>query len=288
MGVTEKTVSTRRAEIAVSETSGKDLPVVFLHGNSMSKDVFRGVLASPMGEKHRLIAIDFPGHGKSSNAHYPAQSYTMPGYAECVVEVMQEMGVEQAAVYGWSLGGHVALELIPRWAGVVGVMISGTPPVGRTPEAIQAGFQPIPQIALGGKVELTPEEVEMFALGTCGASATTEIRDAIRRTDGQARQIMFGALFTGQASDQKAIVESSQVPVAVVSGAGDPLVNLAYVGGLAYANLWDKHCYVLRGAGHAPFLDKPDVFMPILDRFVADMSKRAMHIGNRGNRSAVA
>jgi pimeloyl-ACP methyl ester carboxylesterase len=237
MGTSEKTVSTRPAEIAASESSGKGLPIVFLHGNSMSKEVFRGLMSGPLGEKHRLIALDLPGHGKSSNAHYPAETYTMAGYADCVVEVMQAMGIQQAAFYGWSLGGHVALELMARWPGTVGAMISGTPPVGVTPEAIQAGFQPIPQIGLAGKPDFSEDDVALFAMATCGAAADESVRQMIRRTDGQARQIMFASLLAGQASDQKRIVETSPVPVAVVNGANDPLVNLDYVGGLNYANL---------------------------------------------------
>jgi pimeloyl-ACP methyl ester carboxylesterase len=130
----------------------------------------------------------------------------------------------------------------------------------------------------------------MFALATCGPHADQTVRDAIQRTDGRARAIMFASLFTGQASDQKALVEMSQVPVAIVNGADDPLVDINYVGGLHYRNLWDKHCYVLRGAGHACFLDKPDAFAAILTRFAADMEKQAAHPSRmgKGNRAAVA
>lgn len=288
MALKEKSVVTSHAEIAVSESSGKDLPVFLIHGNSMSKDVFRGVLTSPLGDKHRLVAIDLPGHGKSGDAKDPTRTYTMPGYAACVIEVAEQLGVEKAAVYGWSLGGHVALELVARWPGTVGAMISGTPPVGVTPEAIQAGFQPIPQIGLAGQPDFSEDDVAMFAMATCGPSADEGVRKAIRRTDGRARQTMFASLFAGMASDQKRIVETSPVPVAVVNGAQDPLVNLDYVGGLAYANLWDKHCYVLRGAGHAVFLDKPETFMPIFARFAADMVKRAAHPSQVGGRTSTA
>ncbi len=288
MALFNKMVPTSRADIAVSQTGGKGLPVVFLHGNSMCKEVFRDILAGPLGEAHRVIALDLPGHGASSDAHDPQATYTMPGYAEAVMETLEALDVRKAAVYGWSLGGHVALELIPRWEGLAGVMISGTPPVGKTPEAIQAGFKPIPQIGLAGKPDFTAEEVEMFAMATCGAHADQVVRDAIKRTDGRARAVMFASLFTGQASDQKALVETSPVPVAVVNGAEDPLLNVEYVGGLHYRNLWDKHCYVLRGAGHACFLDKPDAFTAILSRFAADMAKEAGNPSRMGKGPRIA
>jgi pimeloyl-ACP methyl ester carboxylesterase len=164
--------------------------------------------------------------------------------------------------------------MIPRFDGVVGVMIMATPPVGQGAEKVMAGFRPIPNAEMVGKPELTPEETEIFLYANYGPSFDPALRDALVRTDGRARAVMFQALLTGNISDQKGIVETSDVPVAVVNGADDPLVNVEYVGGLAYRNLWDNHCYVLRGAGHASFLHAPEAFGAVLERFVSDMAKR--------------
>jgi pimeloyl-ACP methyl ester carboxylesterase len=71
------------------------------------------------------------------------------------------------------------------------------------------------------------------------------------------------------------MAETTPVPIAVVNGADDPVVNADYVGSLHYKALWDEHSYILRGLGHAPFLQAPDVFNPILGRFMQDMQARA-------------
>lgn len=285
MTVTSKMIKTSHADISISETSGKGMPVLLIHGNSMCKEAFRNQINGPIGEASRVIAMDLPGHGASSNAFDPARTYTMPGYAEAAIELLNVMSIDKVAVFGWSLGGHVALEMIPRSDAVVGVMISGAPPVGRTAEEIQAGFKPIPQIGLVGKPDYTADEAEMFGVATTGYPLDPVLRQAILRTDGQARAIMFASLFTGQASDQRAIVENSPVPVAVVNGADDPLVNLDYVDGLKYRNLWDKHCFKLRGVGHAAFLQAPDPFNAIFTRFIAEMEQRAAHPATGGKKS---
>jgi pimeloyl-ACP methyl ester carboxylesterase len=274
MSISDRKVKTSHAEIALSETSGDGLPIIFLHGNSSCKEVFRRQLESPLGDTNRLIAMDLPGHGASGDAFNPEMTYTMPGYAEAAIEALGVLGVQRAAVVGWSLGGHVALEMIPRFDGIVGAMIMATPPVGQGAEKVMAGFRPIPNAEMVGKLELSPEEAEIFLYANYGPSFDPALRDALVRTDGRARAVMFQSLLTGTISDQKAIVETSDVPVAVVNGADDPLVNVEYVGGLAYRNLWDNHCYVLRGAGHASFLHAPEAFSAILDRFVNDMAKR--------------
>jgi pimeloyl-ACP methyl ester carboxylesterase len=288
MSVVERTVRTSHADIAVAETSGDKLPLVLIHGNSSCKEVFRHQLKSPVGETYRLIAVDLPGHGRSGDARDPEGTYTMPGYAEAVVELLEAMNLNQAAVFGWSLGGHVALEMVPRFSGLVGLMISGAPPVGNTPEAVMAGFRPSPHAGLLGKPELTAEELQIFLAANYGSHADALLTSAAKRADGRARAIMFGGLFSGQLSDQRAIAESTDVPIAVVNGADDPVVNTDYVGSLHYKALWDDHCYVLRGLGHAAFLQAPDVFNQILGRFMQDMEKRAAGLRQKGGKRASA
>jgi pimeloyl-ACP methyl ester carboxylesterase len=270
-----KVFRTSHGDIAVSETSGKGLPLVLLHGNSSCKEVFRSLTDGPLGKAHRLIAVDLPGHGASSDASDPERTYTMPGYAEAVSELLAVMDVPRAAVFGWSLGGHVALEMLPRYAGMVGLMLSGTPPVGQGAEKVVAGFKPSPHVGLVGKPELTEEEAAILLGATYGASLTPELGEAAVRADGRARAIMFAALLEGRISDQRMLAETTPLPIAIVNGADDMLVNLDYVAGVAYRNLWDRHCYVLRGAAHAPFLQAPESFSAILTRFASEMDKRA-------------
>lgn len=289
MSVVERVVRTSHADLAVAETSGDKLPLVMIHGNSSCKEVFRHQLRSPVGETYRLIAVDLPGHGRSGDARDPEETYTMPGYAEAVVELLEAMDIKQAAVFGWSLGGHVGLEMIPRFPGMAGLMIMGAPPVGNTPEAVMAGFRPSPHAGLLGKPELTAEELQIFLAANYGTHADALLTSAARRTDGRARAIMFGGLFGGKLSDQRAIAESTTIPIAVVNGADDPVVNTDYVGSLHYKALWDQHCYVLRSLTHAALLQAPDVFNPILGRFMHDMDARAA--GSRqksGRRATVA
>jgi pimeloyl-ACP methyl ester carboxylesterase len=285
--VSHKVVPTRFADIAIFETSGEGLPLLMIHGNSGCKEVFVKQVESPLASQYRLIGMDLPGHGKSSDAFEPMVAYTMPGYARAAMEVLDALGIHKAAVLGWSLGGHAGLEMLQLHPGIVGLMITGTPPVAQGAEAIYAGFNPHPDLPLAGKKDFTPEDVKSFARTILGAAGTPFFEEMIARTDGRAREIMFGSLFTGGVSDQKKIAETSTVPLAVVHGADEPFVNTAYVGGLAYKALWDHHCYLLRGVGHAPFIQAPEMFNPILGRFMADMQARAtQRVAGRRSRTA--
>ncbi len=289
MAVTSKTIQTSHGDIAVSETSGKGLPVLMIHGNSSCKEVFSGQLEGELGERFHLIAPDLPGHGASSDAVDPERTYSMPGFADAAVEMLDVMGIDTAVIVGWSLGGHAAIEMLPRFPGIVGLMPMATPPVNPTPESIQAGFLPNPLVGLLGKPDLSEEEIGVLATAVYGPALNDTLLAAMRRSDGRARALMFQGLFTGQIANQRDLVQSASVPVAMINGADDPFVNVEYIGSLRYQNLWDKHCYMLRGLAHVAFLQAPELFNPILGRFLEEMAERAAGVRrSKGSKTAAA
>ena len=87
---------------------------------------------------------------------------------------------------------------------------------------------------------------------------------AARRTHGIARETFFANALSGGAEDQRKIVETAMIPLAIVNGSDDAFINGAYFATLHYANLWDGEVHVLKGVGHAPFWEAPDAFNPLL------------------------
>lgn len=241
--------------------------MVFIHGNSSCRGVFRHQLAGRLAGSHRLIAFDLPGHGESGDAPEPMRTYTRPGLAGAVLELLDRLALAEAVVVGWSLGGHIGIEMIPRFKGMLGLMIIGAPPVSHGQMAL--GFSHLPQAA--GKQDLTEAEIEEFVQVIFGASAEPFLRDAVARADGRFRRRLFEAARAGAGVDQRFTVETSTVPLAVVNGGADRLVNLDYFDNVAYGNLWEGRCHRVAGAGHAPFWDAPDRFDPVLERFLRDL-----------------
>ena len=64
---------------------------------------------------------------------------------------------------------------------------------------------------------------------------------------------------------------AAELPIAVVNGAHEPIVRLGYLSSLDYRWLWDDRCYVIAGAGHAPFWTAPEAFNELLGRFLHDV-----------------
>jgi pimeloyl-ACP methyl ester carboxylesterase len=182
-------VETSHGSLAVEESGQGEIPLLMIHGNSYSRGVFRYQLQSPLTESHRLIAFDLPGCGESADAPYPERTYTLQGSADAAIELLEKLGVKHATVLGWSLGGHIGIEMIPRFAGVRGLMITGTPPIGvdEIPQAIKS----TQLLGLAFKEQLLPDEVDAYVQGTVGESAEPLMREAVVRADGRFRKTLF-------------------------------------------------------------------------------------------------
>lgn len=271
----ERIVDTSHCSVAVGESAGDGPPVLLIHGNSSCKEVFRNQIDGAIGRAFHCIAMDLPGHGRSGNARDPEATYSMPGYADTAFEVMRALGHGRYAVLGWSLGGHVGLEMISRSDAVTGLMISGTPPVGRGMEALSLGFLPSQHMHLAGQRDFSPEEVEAYARATCGINAPFEdfLRQAVARTDGRAREMMFAAFAAGKGADQKEAATHARVPLAIVNGADEPFASNDYIASLDYDTLWEGKVHLIDGVGHAPFWEAPHLFDPYLRRFLDDLGK---------------
>ena len=260
---------TAYGDLAVADTGGPGLPLLMIHGNSSCHQVFGRQFGSRLGRDHRLIAFDLPGHGRSSDATDPLRTYTRAGLADCAMQLLEALHVREAAVLGWSLGGHVAIEMLARTPGLKGLVLTGAPPV-RTGQ-MSEGFVGVPASGLAGREELSPDEVEAFAEKMFGAPTPAFLGQAIARTDRRFRPRLFAAARAGDGEDQRSVVERARAPIAVINGADDPLIRLDYIDGVAFGNLWEGRHHRLPGVGHAPFWQAADAFNALLARFLADV-----------------
>lgn len=262
-----RTVSTSHGDFFVRHNDGTGTPLLMIHGNSSCHDVFARQFGSTMLERHRLVAIDLLGHGRSSDAHDPDHSYSLPGLAESVIELLAALDVERVAILGWSLGGNIATEMLAHCSAIKGIMLVGAPPVRG--EALQQAFKGSPGSGIPGRRDLTSDEVEIFARAMFGDPVEGFLLAAIRRADGRFRERLFAAAREGAGVDQRKIVEDSPIPVAIVNGELDPMLRLEYFDEIAYGNLWTGQCYRIPGAAHAAFWQAPEQFNSLLSRFLS-------------------
>ena len=173
------------------------------------------------------------------------------------------------AVFGWSLGGHIGLEMLAQKAPVSRLMITGTPPFSKDPEQVGKAFLPSEALQYGGKRELTDAQVETYARHVIHPDKPliASVFDAVRRTDGLTRQTMFENILADNIADQQHMVENCPVPLAILNGAEDAFINNAHIASLKYNSLWEETIFLLPQVGHAAFFEKPEVFNRTFARF---------------------
>lgn len=256
--------------MAYYESSGQGQPILFVHGNSMSGLSFEKQFASSLGEEHHLVALDLPGHGESGPASEPKSAYTLPGYAAMVSAFAKRLDIADALLVGWSLGGHVLLEVSDRLPEAAGLMIFGAPPV-RYPLAADA-FLPNPLFPLTFKNNLSEEEIVAVTTGFFrpGNQIASFFYEDMRRTQGMAREALGLSVGEGNYVDEVSVVAHLQKPLAIVHGEFDPLINLSYLKGLDIPTLWRGKIQIISGAGHTPHWEQPESFNRLLTEFAGD------------------
>ena len=111
-GAQEMIVATRHGKIAVADSGGDEPPLLLIHGNSSAKEAFANQFQA-FRERYRVISFDLPGHGVSDNGD-PEKDYSLEAFVDVAEDVLKARGAENPYVFGWSLGGYIAIELAAR------------------------------------------------------------------------------------------------------------------------------------------------------------------------------
>src|SRR5215218_1388865 len=97
------------------EIHGTGQPLVVLHGAYMTIETM-GEIVPSLAETRQVIAAELQGHGHTADIDRPLSYEHM---ADDVYALLAEVGIDKADVFGFSLGGGVALQLAIRHPEVV-------------------------------------------------------------------------------------------------------------------------------------------------------------------------
>src|SRR5215204_518158 len=95
--------------------------LLLLHGALGASDQF-AALSPLLGGRYELHLLDFEGHGPLP---LPSRSFRIEHFAENVRDYLEGHGIEQANIFGYSMGGYVACTLAlthPHLAGSIATL----------------------------------------------------------------------------------------------------------------------------------------------------------------------
>jgi pimeloyl-ACP methyl ester carboxylesterase len=97
------------------EIHGTGQPLVVLHGAYMTIETM-GEIVPSLAETRKVIAVELQGHGHTADIDRPLSYEQM---ADHVSALLAEIGIEKADIFGYSMGGGVALQVAVRYPEVV-------------------------------------------------------------------------------------------------------------------------------------------------------------------------
>jgi len=90
---------------------GTGLPVVLIHGFPLNRQMWQPQVTALSTAGYRVICPDLPGFGQSPSL---ASAATMSAYADFLVDLLDQLGIDCAVWGGMSMGGYVLLNLLDR------------------------------------------------------------------------------------------------------------------------------------------------------------------------------
>ena len=236
--------------------------VVLIHGHPFDRTLWEPQLAA-LRDGFRVIAPDLRGFGESP---VTPGVVLMREYAADVEDLLDELGVDRAAVIGLSMGGLVTMELAsaqPQRYWAIGLVATTAEPV--TPEESLIRRQRADAVEQDGMAVL----VEYMHTGLYGPACPPAIRARIDAMMSAISPAGAAAALRGRAErpDYRPVLARLAIPAFVCAGSADPWSD-ATVTATIVSSLKHPELVVIDGVGHLPNLEASQQFNGALRGFL--------------------
>ncbi len=249
------------------EVAGQGRAVVFLHGMTGSTQDWASQM-SLLSPKYMVVALDHRGHGKSAAPSKP-EEYYIPILVDDVFDLLRMLNIKKCCLVGHSLSGHVALQFALEHQNMLAALVLvGTSSEAFTTNAESAKLrQRVAEVARSQGMEAAfeydaannPQRIEMF-------QKKPEQREVRRR------KIMMtsleGYLYMGGGTREPLTPRLSEIRVPTLICRGEEDMIPAKAAQVLKDGIAGSELVTVKGAGHSPHEEAPDVFNEALLKFL--------------------
>lgn len=249
------------------QTQGQGPDLVLLHGWGLHGGIWEGI-APALAEEFTLHRVDLPGHGRSPNLE---GDYSLVTVAEAVLA-----SVPQRAFWmGWSLGGRVAMQaalLAPQRIEKL-ISVAASPRFLAQPDSGWPGVEPrvLEGFARGLEQDYRKTLQQFLSIQAMGSERAKQeirlLREGLFAHGEPSLAALRGALGILQSADLREQIAAIQCPALFLAGARDTLMPVE-AARLSAQKLPEAELVVVEGAGHAPFISHPEIFLQLVRQFL--------------------
>jgi pimeloyl-ACP methyl ester carboxylesterase len=248
------------------EGSEASLPLIMQHGLQSSLETWRdsGYVAA-LKDDYRLILVDERGHGGSDKPHDPA-TYRPIDFTHDILSILDLMGIDKAAYWGYSMGASIGFHGIARYA------------LSRFNSLILGGMSPY--MMETEKRETLPRYTSLKMAAEQGMEAyisSLERKDGFKyHPDYRARLLandpvalfaVIQSMSTWPGADD--ILSKINVPCLVYAGEADPFCSGAKKGAAAIPN---ARFVSFPGLNHVQTSRASELVLPHVKQFLAEVN----------------
>lgn len=241
------------------EIHGEGKPLVLLHGAYLTSNLSYGKAIPMLAKDRQVIVIEQQGHGHTGDIDRPLSYKQM---AEDTAMLLQKLNIKNADIFGYSMGGNIALELAAQHPELVNKLIvtsSAYKRDGWDPAMLASISSITPEIFTGSGL---PEEYVKVAPNPKNWPVLVE---KLKKLDMD---------FAGQTAEEIKLIKA---PTLIIVGDSDSVqlghaVELfALLGGGVNGDMVGlpvNQLAVLPNTSHIGMLQRTDLWIPILTTFI--------------------
>ncbi len=170
-GISQKKIKTGRLEVAYLEAGTGQMPIVLVHGNTSSSLFFQDfMLALAATNRYTIYAPDLRGFGDTQALPINA-TRGLRDFSDDLSSLAQALGLTAFHLFGWSMGGNVAMQYAIDYPGTLRTLTLQAPgsPFGFGGTKGPEGTPIWPDFAGSGGGTAVPEFVQRLGRGDRGS-----------------------------------------------------------------------------------------------------------------------
>jgi pimeloyl-ACP methyl ester carboxylesterase len=262
---------------------GQGEPLVLIHGNgTMIQDFTVSGLVDRLAERYRVIVIDRPGYGYSSR---PRQLWTPRAHARLFQKALEQLGIDQATVYGHSWGTLVAVALALEFPSLVRGLVLGSGYYYPTLRADTFLLSPPAIPVIGDAMRYTVSPIVARAILPGLIKRVFQPAAVPERFEREfPKPLMLRPLQLRAAAEDAALMTPTvmelrqhyrdlRVPVTIITGADDQIADVGRQSARLHRELPHSEFTALPGLGHMIHHLDPDTVADTIERTAQKSSR---------------